>query len=57
MIPVENGEEGKDREESSDKTEMAHGTQGTTIASRAESLVDGTEPLDDRSKQDSEESE
>ena len=49
---TENGEEGK--EGSSDKTEMA---QGTTIASRAESLIDPAEALDDRSRQDSEDSE
>ena len=49
---LENGEEGK--EGSSDKTEMA---QGTTIASRAESLIDPAEALDDRSRQDSEDRE
>ena len=57
LCSTENGEEGKDKEGSSDKTDVGGGTQGTTIPSRAESLVDPTDALEVRSKQDSEDCE
>ncbi|XP_053402100.1 hydrocephalus-inducing protein homolog isoform X11 [Mercenaria mercenaria] len=52
----ENGEEGKDKEDGSDKTDVAHTQDGTiTARSRAESLADTTNGLDDaKSKHESE---
>ena len=45
LCSTENGEEGKDKEGSSDKIDVVGGTQGTTIPSRAESLVDPCVPV------------
>lgn len=53
---ADNGEEGKDKEDGSEKTDMGQTQDGTiTARSRAESLADTTDGLEDaKSKHESE---